>query len=110
MADDPSAMQPAPGAISHTFRLYVSAASPASARAMVNARKFLDDHLPGVHRLDVLDIARHVAAARADQIFASPTLIRLLPLPQRRLIGDLSDSERMRLTLGLAPLTPRSVA
>ncbi|MES2991203.1 MAG: circadian clock KaiB family protein [Pseudomonadota bacterium] len=85
-----------------TFRLYVSSASPASSRAMVNARRFFEEHLPGAHRLDVLDIAEHVEAARADQIFASPTLVRLTPLPQRRLIGDLSDTERMRVTLGLA--------
>ncbi len=69
---------------------------------MVNARRFFEEHLPGTHRLDVLDIAEHVEAARADQIFASPTLVRLTPLPQRRLIGDLSDTERMRTTLGLA--------
>jgi circadian clock protein KaiB len=93
-----------------TFRLYVSAASPASSRAMVNARKFFQHHLPGAHRLDVLDFADHVDVARADQFIASPTLIRLSPLPQRRLIGDLSDAERLRRTLGLAHIAEGSPA
>ena len=76
---------------------------------MVNARRFFESHLPGAHRLEVLDIAQHVEAARADQIIASPTLVRLTPLPQRRLIGDLSDTERLRATLGLGgtPENPR---
>jgi circadian clock protein KaiB len=84
------------------YRLYVSAVSPISSRAIVNARKFLNRYLPGRHKLFVLDIAQHVATARADQIIASPTLIRLTPAPQRRFIGDMSDGERLRASLGLA--------
>lgn len=83
------------------FRLYVSAASPISSRAIVNARRFLDRHLLGRHVLTVLDIADHVAQARADQVVASPTLIRLSPLPQRRFIGDMSDTRRLAVSLGL---------
>lgn len=83
------------------FRLYVSAASPLSSRAIVNARRFFDHHLPGQHRLDVIDIASHVEAARADQIIASPTLIRVAPLPRLRFIGDMSDTERLRTALSL---------
>ena len=83
------------------FRLYVSAASPVSARAIVNARRFLETHLPGGHRLAVLDIASHIGLAREDQIIASPTLVRLHPLPQRRFIGDMSDTTRLRTALGL---------
>jgi circadian clock protein KaiB len=97
-AASPPAQAPRP---LQTFRLYVISASPASSRAMVNARRFFEQYLPGAHRLDVLDIAENVEAARADQIIASPTLVRLSPLPQRRLIGDLSDTERLRATLGL---------
>jgi len=87
------------------YRLYVSAASPISSRAIVNARRFLDQHLPGRHRLVVLNIADNVATARIDQIVASPTLIRLAPLPQRRFIGDMSDVERLRSSLGLSAAT-----
>jgi len=94
----------AEGGEEQLFRLYVSSASPVSSRAVVNARHFLQRYLPGRHRLVVLDIARHVAAARGDQVIASPTLIRLLPLPHRRFIGDMSDTERLRLSLGFAPI------
>lgn len=84
------------------FRLYVTSASPASSRAIVNARRFFETHLPGAHRLSVLDISAHVPQARIDQIIASPTLLRVSPLPLRRFIGDLSDTERLRTGLGLA--------
>jgi len=82
------------------YRLYVSAASPVSSRAVVNARRFFEQHLPGQHRLQVLDISDHVASARVDQVVASPTLIRISPLPQRRFIGDMSDTDRLRVSLG----------
>ena len=86
------------------YRLYVTAGSPVSSRAVVNARRFFDAHLPGRHSLSVLDLAKNVELAKADQIFASPTLIRLVPLPQRRFIGDMSDVSRLRVSLGLAPV------
>lgn len=78
------------------FRLYVSAVSPLSSRAIVNARQFLDTHLPGGYQLAVLDIAEHVVEAKRDQVIASPTLVRYAPLPYRRVVGDLSDASRMR--------------
>jgi circadian clock protein KaiB len=83
------------------FRLYVTAASPISARAIVNARRFMELRLPGAHRLDVLDIAENVPFAIADEIIASPTLVRVSPLPARRFIGDLSDITRLEAALGL---------
>jgi circadian clock protein KaiB len=88
-------------AAAQQFRLYVSAASPASSRAVVNARRFFQHYLPD-SRLVVLDIASHVAAARADQIVASPTLVRVFPPPTRRFIGDMSDTRVLRAALGLA--------
>ena len=86
-----------------TFRLYISGTSPISLRAIANARQFLEDALPGRHRLSVMNIIEHVQAASADQVVASPTLLRILPLPQRRFIGDLSDTTRLRRSLGLKP-------
>lgn len=83
------------------FRLYVSAASPASSRAVVNARRFFERQLPGRHTLEVLDIAANVASARADQIFASPTLVRVFPPPLRRFIGDMSDTRALCAALGI---------
>ncbi len=85
------------------YRLYVTAGSPVSSRAVVNVRRFFEGHLPGKHSLSVLDLAKHVELAKADQIVASPTLVRLLPLPQRRFIGDMSDVSRLRSSLGIAP-------
>ncbi len=105
-----TAVKPAPApadTVKQHFRLYVTAGSPVSSRAVVNARRFFEGHLPGRHRLAVLEIAENVALARADQIFASPTLIRLLPLPQRRFIGDMSDTARLRASLGIAPAPER---
>jgi len=84
------------------LRLYVTGATPASARAVVNARRFCETHLAGRYRLEVLDIGEHVAQATEDQVVAAPTLIRLAPLPLRRFIGDLSDAERLRR--GLDPM------
>jgi circadian clock protein KaiB len=92
---------PLPPVEQQLYRLYVSSASPVSSRAVVNARRFFERHLPGQHRLHVLDIATHVASARDDQIIASPTLIRMSPLPRRRFIGDMSDTARLRESLGL---------
>ena len=84
------------------YRLYVSSASPISFRAIVNARRFLDLVLPGAHSLEVLNIAEHVQRARADQVIASPTLIRVFPLPTRRLVGDMQDTTRLHTALGIA--------
>ena len=89
------------------FRLYVSTVSPLSSRAIVNARQFLNAHLPGSYQLTVLDIAKHVLVAKRDQVIASPTLVRSSPLPSRRVVGDLSDVVRMRDWFCLqAPSTP----
>lgn len=92
------------------LRLYVTGATPASARAVVNARRFCETHLTGRYRLEVLDIGEHVEQAAADQIIAAPTLIRLAPLPLRRFIGDLSDDERLRRSLDPLHLLPAAGA
>lgn len=88
------------------FRLYVSQASPVSARALVNARRFFDVHLAGRYRLEILDIGDNVDQARRDQVVASPTLLRLSPLPQRRFIGDMSDTTRLCDWLDVTPPSP----
>jgi len=90
------------------FRLYVTAASPISARAIVNARRFMELRLPGAHRLEVLEIAENLPSAIADEIIASPTLVRVVPAPARRFIGDLSDLSTLEASLGLAPVGERA--
>jgi circadian clock protein KaiB len=88
------------------FRLYVSQASPISARAIVNARHFMESRLPGAHRLEVLDIAENVRLAVTDEIIASPTLVRVAPKPSRRFIGDLSNVSTLEASLGLPAAGP----
>jgi len=80
---------------SYVLRLYVTDATPRSARAIVNARRILEKHLCGRYSLEILDIAEHVEQAAADQIICTPTLLRLAPPPARRIIGDLSDVVRV---------------
>src|ERR1700761_3460466 len=77
------------------LRLYVTDATPKSARAIVNARRILEEHLPGNYSLEILNIAEHVAQAAEDQIICAPTLLRLAPPPARRIIGDMSDVARV---------------
>ena len=80
---------------SYVLRLYVTDATPKSARAIVNARRILEEHLPGKYSLEILSIAEHVAQATQDQIICAPTLLRLAPPPVRRIIGDMSDVARV---------------
>lgn len=79
----------------YVLRLYVTDATPKSARAIVNARRILEEYLQGQYSLEILDIAEHVAQATEDQIICVPTLLRMAPPPARRIIGDMSDVERV---------------
>ncbi len=90
-------------AASHVLRLYVAGTTARSARAIATARRLLEARLPGRYTLAVVDIYQDPDAARTHQIVAVPTLIRLRPLPARRLIGDLSDQARVLAALGLEP-------
>ena len=79
----------------YVLRLYVTDASPKSARAIVNVRRLLEEHLNDQYILEILSIAENVAQAAQDQIVCAPTLLRLAPLPARRIIGDMSDVARV---------------
>ena len=79
----------------YQLRLYVTDATPKSARAIVNARRLLEEYLPERYTLEILDIAENVAQATLDQIICVPTLLRLTPPPARRIIGDMSDAARV---------------
>ncbi len=89
----------------YDLRLYVTDASPKSARAIVNLRRILDEHLADRYRLEILNIAEHVALAAQDQIVCVPTLLRVAPAPVRRIIGDMSDV--VRVLKGLDVPLPR---
>ena len=87
----------------HVLKLYVTGLTPASTRAITNIKKICEEHLQGRYELEVIDIYRQPVLARGEQIIAAPTLIRKLPLPLRKFIGDMSDSERILLGLDLRP-------
>ncbi len=97
-----------PGSTGHAvsdyiFRLYVSGATDASTRAVVNTRQLCEHYLHGRYQLEILNISDHVAQATQDQIFAAPTLVRVEPLPRRRFIGDMSDVTRILKGLNVSP-------
>jgi len=81
--------------------LYVTGRTRNSERAIVNIRKICEEHLRGRYDLEIVDISQHPALAEGEQIIAAPTLIKKLPLPLRRFIGDMSQSERILLGLDL---------
>ena len=81
------------------MRLYVAGQTPKSIRAFANLKVLCEEHLKGRYRIEVIDLMEHPQLARGDQIVAVPTLIRKLPQPVRKIIGDLSDS--MRVLVGL---------
>jgi len=85
----------------YVLRLYVTGSTPRAARAIVNTRKICEENLHRRYELEIVDISRHSALARGEQIIAAPTLIKKLPLPLRCFIGDMSQIERILLGLDL---------
>jgi circadian clock protein KaiB len=83
------------------LRLYVAGQTPKSLSAMNNLRRVLDQHMPGAYKIEVVDLLANPRLAKEDQIVAIPTLVRKLPNPIRKLIGDLSDEERTLVGLQL---------
>jgi circadian clock protein KaiB len=90
----------------YLFTLFVAGASDLSRRAIANILELFDDHIPGRYNLEVVDVYRDKAATAASNVLAAPTLIRESPLPKRRLVGDLSDAERV---LRVLEVTERAV-
>ncbi len=74
----------------YVLRLYVTGFTPASTRALTNLKSFCEVHLKGRFQLEVIDIFQHPTLARGEQIIATPTLVKLLPVPVQKFIGDLS--------------------
>jgi circadian clock protein KaiB len=88
------------------LRLYVAGQSPKSLAACAHLRKFCDEYLPGRYRIEIVDLVAYPERARDDQIVAIPTLVRTLPEPIRKVIGDLSKTERVMVGLQLKPRVP----
>jgi circadian clock protein KaiB len=88
------------------LRLYVAGQSPKSLRAFANLKELCEEHLEGRYEIEVIDLVEHPSLARSDDILAIPTLVRRLPAPLRKIIGDLSNTERVLIGLRLQPGSP----
>jgi circadian clock protein KaiB len=87
----------------YVLRLFITGTTSRSSRAIANLRRVCEERLHGEYDLEVVDIYQHPAAAREYQILAAPTLVKMLPLPLRRIIGDLANEERVLAGLDLSP-------
>lgn len=86
------------------LRLYVAGQTPKSVRAFGNLKKFCEEHLAGKYTIEIIDLLKNPQLARGDQIVAIPTLVRKLPEPIRKIIGDLSNTERVLVGLDIRPV------
>ena len=87
----------------YLLRLYVTGMTPRSTQAVQNIKEICEEHLNGRYDLEVVDIYQQPSLAKGEQIIATPTLIKKLPLPLRKFIGDMADTERIILGLDLRP-------
>jgi circadian clock protein KaiB len=85
------------------LRLYVAGQTPRSLAAFSNLKKICESHLDGRYHIEVIDLVEQPHLSKGDQILAIPTLVRKLPQPVRKIIGDLSDTERVLVGLDLRP-------
>lgn len=87
----------------YNLRLYVAGQTPKSIAAIANLKKLCDQHLSGRYEIEIIDLMKNPALAQRHQIIAIPTLIRQLPEPLKRIIGDLSNSEKVLVGLDIQP-------
>jgi circadian clock protein KaiB len=85
------------------LRLYIAGQSRRSLIALANLKRLCDEHMPGEYHIEVIDLLQNPQLAAGDQILAIPTLVRNLPVPIKKIIGDLSDTERTLVGLDLRP-------
>ena len=86
------------------LRLYVAGQTPNSLKAFANLKKICEEHLAGQYHIEIIDLLKNPTLARGDQILAVPTLVRKLPEPVKKIIGDLSNTERVLVGLDLRPI------
>ena len=87
------------------LRLYIAGQTPKSVTALANLKKICEEHMHGQYRIEIIDLMENPQLARKDQIVAIPTLVRELPQPLRRIIGDLSNTQKVLVGLDLQPRT-----
>ena len=86
----------------YVFRLYVTGASPNSLRAIANTRELCEEHFNDNYELEIIDVHQQPSVAKQENIIALPLLIKKHPLPEKRLIGDMSDIERVLKSIGVS--------
>ena len=91
-------------AIKYDLRLYVAGQTPRSLQALSNLKKICEKHLAGDYRVEIIDLLQKPQLAAGDQILAIPTLVRAIPKPARKIIGDLSNTERVLIGLDVRPV------
>ncbi|OUJ72616.1 circadian clock KaiB family protein [Hymenobacter crusticola] len=89
------------------LRLYVAGQTVKSVTALANLKRYCEEHLKGRYQLEVIDLLQHPQLAEGDQILAIPTLVRKVPSPIRKIIGDLSNQERVLVGLDIRPIDPK---
>ncbi|MCL6258211.1 circadian clock protein KaiB [Aquiflexum sp. TKW24L] len=87
------------------LRLYIAGQTPNSVLALKNISKYCENHLKGKYIIEVVDLLKNPQLAEGDQIFAIPTLVRKVPVPLRKIIGDLSNEEKVLVGLNIRPVT-----
>jgi circadian clock protein KaiB len=105
MQSKETTLSPANGEV-WELRLYVAGQTPKSLTAFANLKKLCEAHLAGRYKIEVIDLLKQPQLAAGDQIVAIPTLVRKLPEPLRRIVGDLSNTERALVGLQLRPARP----
>ena len=91
----------APAADEQILRLYIAGQTPKSIKAFANLKRICEEHMPGRYRIEVIDLIQNPQLAAGDQILAVPTLVRRMPEPVRRIIGDLSHTDRVLVGLDI---------
>lgn len=86
------------------LRLYIAGKTPKSVTALTNLKRYCEEHLQGKYQIEVIDLLVQPQLAEGDQIFAVPTLVRKVPVPIRKIIGDLSNEEKVLVGLNIVPL------
>ena len=86
------------------LRLYVAGNTPKSVTALANLKKYCEEHLKGLYKIEVIDLLVQPQLAAGDQILAVPTLVRKVPVPIRKIIGDLSNEEKVLVGLNVRPV------
>ena len=86
------------------LKLYVAGKTPKSETALSNLKRYCEEHLKGKYKIEIVDLLEKPQLAEGDQIFAVPTLVRKVPVPIRKIIGDLSNEEKVLVGLNIVPV------